>query len=125
MQLIKNNNYKFAFNPQACETCGGKCCTGESGYIWIDSFEIQKLAEYLHVNIEQFKIDYLRKVNFRYSLKEISFENGYACVFFNTQKRCCGVYEYRPNQCRTFPFWEHFKTNQDEVERECIGIVRL
>lgn len=59
------------------------------------------------------------------SFKEVECEDGFACIFFDTQKRNCSIYDFRPKQCRTFPFWEYFKTHQKELEKECIGICYL
>lgn len=67
----------------------------------------------------------MRKVGFKMSFKEVEFEDGFACIFFDTQKRNCSIYDFRPKQCRTFPFWEYFKTHQKELEKECIGICYL
>lgn len=125
MCVIKKDGFNFAFNSKACESCQGKCCIGESGYIWVNPKEITNLIEFLKIDTEKFKENYLKKVGFRYSLNEVEYEGGFACVFFDMEKRCCKVYNVRPNQCRSYPFWEHFKKNQHEVEKECIGIVSL
>ncbi len=124
--LIKKETYPYSFSPSACETCGGRCCTGESGYIWINKQEIFKLADYLKIEVEELGLKYLTKIGYRYSIneKKISQDN-YACIFFDTQKKQCGVYEARPSQCRTFPFWDYFKTNIEEVKKECPGIVSM
>jgi Fe-S-cluster containining protein len=50
-------------------------------------------------------------------------KDNYACIFFDLDKKQCSIYEARPKQCRTFPFWEHFKTNIKEVIDECPAIV--
>lgn len=124
MYKIKDGfNYKF--NPAKCEKCGGKCCTGESGYIWVSDSEIANLSKFLGLEVEVFKKRYLDKFGLRYSIKEISFNGGYACCFFDKKALNCSIYDYRPNQCRTFPFWDYFKTNYKELERECIGVERL
>lgn len=33
-----------------------------------------------------------------------------ACTFFNRENNSCSVYEARPLQCRTFPFWDSMLT---------------
>jgi len=43
-------------------------------------------------------------------------------LFFDEAQRNCGIYELRPKQCRSFPFWEYFKTHTKELEEECIGV---
>lgn len=124
-KVIYENGYNYAFNPNKCKECKGKCCIGESGFIWISKNEIQKFAKYLNISEDIFKVKYLIKIGFRYSLKEVSHDNGFACIFFDTLKSECSAYECRPNQCKTFPFWEYFKNNKKELEDECIGILHL
>jgi len=122
--IIKHEQYKYTFNENACHSCGGACCRGESGYIWTKYQEMQNIATFLDMNLETFTQNYIKKVKHRYSLveKKIS-EDDYACIFFDTEKLQCSIYPVRPLQCRTFPFWEQFKNNQEEVRRECPGII--
>ncbi len=123
MDLIAKEDYPYRFDPNVCESCKGRCCVGESGYIWVNPKEIESICEFLHVGFEDFAHKYLTKVRFRYSLKEKIFDDGYACVFFDEQKKQCGIYEVRPSQCRSFPFWNYFKTRVKEVQEECPGIL--
>jgi len=122
--LMEKEGYSYKFDPAACEACGGHCCTGESGYIWTKYPEIVEMAAFVNLSVEEFATMYLRKVKHRYSLREkmIGPEN-YACIFFDETKKRCSIYPVRPNQCRTFPFWEQFKHDEDEVRKECPGIV--
>jgi Fe-S-cluster containining protein len=121
---LKCEGFDYAFDPSACERCGGKCCTGESGYIWVDEGEIAAICAILGISREEFAQKYAQKVNFRYTLKEVNAPSGFACVFFGADARCT-IYDARPKQCRSFPFWEHFKTHKKELEDECIGILPL
>jgi len=123
--LIKQEGYNFSFDTKACEECKGRCCIGESGYIWVTPEEITALAKGLNIERENFINNYLLKIGYRYSIKEIIFNDGFRCIFFDVKERKCSVYENRPTQCRTFPFWEHFKNNISEVEEECPGIYRV
>lgn len=122
---MTKEGYDFAFDPKACAQCLGNCCIGESGYIWLSNQNIQDIAKSLEIDVALFITEYLRKIGYRYSLKEVAFEKGYRCIFFDVEKRGCSIYAQRPLQCRTFPFWEHFKNNISEVEAECPGICRL
>jgi len=123
-EIIKKEGFKFGFNPKACEECGGKCCTGESGYIWVTPIEMQKIANLFSISVEELKSNFLIKVGYKYSIKEKKLsENNYACWFFDEKTSRCAIYEARPNQCRTFPFWDFFKTNINEVKKECPGII--
>ena len=122
--MIREDGYSFSFIPDACASCGGACCIGESGYIWVDYKEIEAISKYLKMDIEDFAKEYLIRVKNRYSLKEFKVkELGYACIFFNTQKRVCKIYDVRPKQCKTFPFWEQFKCDTIELEKECLGVI--
>ena len=122
---IYNKDYNYCFETDACENCAGNCCIGESGYIWVDPNEVLDISNFLGISLDSFYEKYLKKVKYRFSLKEIEYNGGYKCIFFDEKKRGCGIYKVRPTQCRTFPFWEHFKTNIKEVEDECPGIMRL
>lgn len=85
-----------------CSQCGD-CCTGAPGFVWLNKAEITGLAKRLEMDEETFEQQYVMKVGIRKSLKE--FANG-DCVLFDNEKRCCTVYEDRPRQCKTWPFWE-------------------
>lgn len=85
-----------------CTGCGD-CCTGAPGYVWVNQQEIQAMADQVGIELEEFERKYTRRVGIRRSLVE--FANG-DCVFFDPQSRKCTVYEARPRQCRTWPFWE-------------------
>ncbi len=122
---IYKKGYDYCFETSACEGCEGNCCIGESGYIWVNPEEILKISEFLNLSLDKFYDKYLEKIKYRFSLKEIEYNGGYRCVFFDLKEKRCGIYSVRPTQCRSFPFWDHFKTNIKEVERECPGIVRL
>ena len=123
--VIEKDGYEYKFDSNACLACGGYCCVGESGYIWIKYEEIEAVADFLNIGIEEFATTYLKKVKHRYSLIERYREadEDWACIFFDDDKKQCSIYEVRPSQCRSFPFWEQFKCNKDEVQKECIGIL--
>lgn len=121
--LIKKEGFPYAFEASACDTCAGNCCIGESGYIWITLQEINSLAKHLKLSQEEVREQYLNKIGYKYSIKEVKLtEDNFACVFFNLEKRQCSIYEARPTQCRTFPFWDYFKENTEEVYKECPAI---
>ncbi|AXX87554.1 YkgJ family cysteine cluster protein [Malaciobacter marinus] len=124
--ILKEKGYNYCFDANVCSSCQGNCCIGESGYIWITKEEIDNLSKYLDISLEELRLKYLKKITYKYSLKEIKLEeNNYACVFFDLEKRQCSIYEARPTQCRTFPFWDYFKNNEKEVYEECPAIKPL
>lgn len=120
--MIYNKDFSYSFDENKCKECGGKCCTGESGYIFLDDIELNNLAEFFKMQKDEFIKNYCIKIKNRYSLREKLYLDGYACIFFNEDEKNCGIYNLRPKQCKTFPFWEYFKKNVDEVKKECIGI---
>ena len=81
--LIEQEGYSYKFKPSECEACGGHCCTGESGYIWAKYEEIQNMAVFVNLSVEEFATMYLRKVKHRYSLieKQLAPDN-FACILF-------------------------------------------
>ena len=98
-----------------CTQCGD-CCTGAPGYVWVNKEEIAALAALIELDVETFEDKYVRQVGVRKSLVE--FPDG-ACVFFDTDSRGCTVYEARPRQCRTWPFWDSNLRNESEWQRTC------
>lgn len=103
-----------------CTGCG-RCCSGANGYVWVSEREISRLAARFGVALDDFGRRYLRRVGERYALLE-SARDG-ACVFLERDR--CGVYEDRPDQCRSFPFWERNLESPAAWARaaeECEGI---
>lgn len=121
--------FAFSFDSNACSTCGGKCCAGERGYIFCSIDELLQISSLLKLPFNEFTQKYVKKVGYRFSLieKERIDSQGntdYACVFLNAQSNQCEIYEARPKQCRSFPFWDGFK-NQDTAEfRELIQMCK-
>ncbi len=99
-----------------CSECGD-CCTGAPGYVWVNKAESTLIANKLGIDdVEEFLDKYTRKIGIRRSLKE--FPNG-DCVFFETEARNCSVYEARPRQCKTWPFWSSNLKTPEDWERTC------
>ena len=122
--MLENNDYPYKFDESKCLACDGNCCIGESGYIWINKQEIKRLSDYLNISIEELGEKYIFKTGYKYSIREkIISKNNYACIFFDLTKKQCSIYEVRPTQCRTFPFWEYYKNNIEEVKKECPAII--
>ena len=99
-----------------CSQCGD-CCTGAPGFVWVNGAEIQALAdEVTGGDVDEFERLYVRKVGIRRSLVE--FPNG-DCVFFDNQTRKCGVYNARPRQCKTWPFWDSNLQTPEDWKHTC------
>ena len=91
-----------------CTLCGG-CCTGPEGFVNFTDAEARAMAEEIGVSHDEFLKTYTRDTPAGPSLTERQTEFGYDCVFLDRRsvpgKAVCGVYNTRPMQCRTWPFW--------------------
>jgi Fe-S-cluster containining protein len=121
--IVRKEGYPYAFNADACAACQGRCCTGESGYIYVTKNEIEKIAALLEMDVNDFRVKYLFQKGYKFSIKEQKFQDSYECVFYDRETNGCKIYLARPNQCKTFPFWDYFKTRVDELKEECPGII--
>jgi len=82
--------------------------------VWVNKEEIEGLAALLKLDVEEFEKRYVRQVGIRKSL--IEFPNG-DCIFFHAESRTCQVYQRRPRQCRTWPFWNSNLSSPEAWER--------
>jgi len=103
--------YKDGLNF-TCTRCG-KCCTGAPGFVWVNDDEIAALAELRGEPVEQIVGLYTKVAHRGRSLREKG--NG-DCIFYDKATGCT-VYEARPRQCRTWPFWESNLATPAEWER--------
>lgn len=87
-----------------CTQCG-KCCTkrGKHAHVYVSEEEIRALADVLGITVRRFR----RRYTFvdDYGWDQVRFE-GDTCPFLEVTSNRCKVYEARPVQCRTFPFWD-------------------
>lgn len=122
MDLVQMDGFDFIFDPGACEICPGHCCCGETGNVWVNQQDISRIRGFLHMSSIDFMERYLRRVDNRFSCKEHVVEQGLECVFFQGAEHKCSIYAVRPSGCRSYPFWDHFKTHADQLVKECPGI---
>lgn len=101
----------------------GKCCTshGEYGFVFLTIEDRRRFAKYFQISTASFTKKYCDSLNGAYHLKEDPKDTD--CMFLKNKK--CSVYEARPTQCRTWPFWPEVmnaKTWKKEVVSFCPGI---
>lgn len=105
-----------------CTRCGA-CCRGR-GRVEVSDADIESLASHLGLAPDEFRRTYTRPgYKGRIDLRDQPNED---CIFFD-EKQGCSVYEKRPTQCRTYPFWKpvlHDRESWDEEARHCEGIGR-
>ena len=103
-----------------CTGCG-KCCTGAPGGVFVSLEEIDAMAKFLGCTKEVFLASFVKKEKNRFVLRDQSKEHD--CIFLQNQR--CQVYQARPKQCRTYPWWKENLSSArswiDEMKR-CEGI---
>jgi Fe-S-cluster containining protein len=104
-----------------CTQCG-QCCTGTTGTVMVSDDEIEALARLVSLGVEEFRAAYTRTMRRgEISLRE---KRNNECVFYD-RGRGCSVYEQRPRQCRTWPFWDGVVATEerwDEEAADCPGM---
>lgn len=123
-----------------CTGCG-KCCTGPKGYIWISREEIEPLAKHLKMTPSSFIAKYTLEpspedlahypnkeaLKSKLLLKEVPSKNSpkdYDCIFLS-KEGMCSIYNFRPKQCRTYPYWPDIMRSKRawaNEKRYCEGI---
>jgi hypothetical protein len=103
-----------------CQPNCGACCN-QKGEVYVSGSDISRLATFKQLPGSQFRKRFLRRVQGKYSLIDRP-QDG--CIFLSDDLKCT-VYEARPNQCRTYPFWTNLLSNALAWEMEglkCPGI---
>lgn len=87
------------------------------------------MASRLGLDEQAFLDRHTRETPIGRSLEERLGPRGYDCVFLDREsvpgKAICAVYEARPLQCRTWPFWpENMRSREswERASRSCPGI---
>lgn len=105
----------------SCIGCG-RCCRGEPGAIYFTEREEALICEHLNISLEKFEKDY---VTHRWGQPSIGERSNGECLFYDPTTARCAIYQVRPSQCRTWPFWEDILENPGEwnrASRRCPGI---
>lgn len=111
-----------------CTMCGN-CCTGPEGFVLVNDAEVEALSRRLGIGPPEFIERFTHITSKGRSLTERLTSHGNDCVFLDREKfpgkAACGVYEDRPGQCRTWPFWNSVLQSRAHWERArqlCPGI---
>ena len=96
-------------------------CRGSSGFVFISRSDCLAMAEHLKISEIEFLDRYTRIVDSQICLLDAPQSD--ACIFLKDRK--CSIYEARPVQCRTFPWWLHTLKSPKEwadAAKDCEGI---
>jgi Fe-S-cluster containining protein len=105
----------------SCQRCS-VCCRFEPGYVFLSELDCKLLAESLEMEYTSFVETFCRWIpapggGEQLSLKE---KSNFDCIFWEGG---CRVYEKRPLQCRTYPFWDSIMfSSQAWKKLDCPGI---
>lgn len=117
--MLKDKWYKDGLRF-TCQGCGA-CCRGPGGYVWTTEEEIERIAARLELPIKQFTRKYIRLIS-----GELAFlDNALGDCIFLDAKGKCEIYDLRPAQCRTFPWWPEIIASRHTWENsgyDCPGI---
>lgn len=110
-----------------CKPDCGKCCSmGENqGYVFLTPGDLKVLEINLGVKKESFakkaSFDWTRAGGGKREMWYLK-DSEKTCVFLENKK--CTVYDARPTQCRTFPFWPEYVPQKkwEELKTFCPGI---
>ncbi|MDR0662792.1 MAG: YkgJ family cysteine cluster protein [Spirochaetaceae bacterium] len=96
-QPFYKNGLRFS-----CRRCSF-CCRAGPGFVFLSESDTLDISRSLDMERDEFIAVYCRWVDWedgaRLSLKE---KSSLDCIFWNEG---CLIYEVRPIQCKTYPFW--------------------
>ena len=106
-----------------CQRCSA-CCRYEPGYVFLSKKDLSHLASHMKMSSAEFIEAYCRQIDIggfhRISLVE---KKNHDCIFW--EPGGCKVYNARPLQCRSYPFWHPVMATAETWEEEakhCPGI---
>jgi uncharacterized protein len=92
--------------------------------VFLTDDDIENIAKATEVSPSEAIATYCRRVQLgiaeRVSLRE---QPNFDCIFWDESG--CKIYEYRPIQCRSYPFWAAIVASKESWEREmknCPGV---
>ena len=102
----------------------GKCCVSRDsyGFVYLSDNDLNRFSRYFKLSIEKFRGKYCQITDGLTHLLEKTELQG-NCIFLKDKK--CSVYDGRPSQCRTWPFWNenmNSKVWNENISINCPGV---
>jgi len=101
----------------SCTQCSA-CCRYEQGIVLFSENDLKLMCEKTNLSKDAFIETYCIKINTglgeQYSLKE---KENHDCIFWTNG---CTIYEARPVQCKTYPFWRHVVASKETWKEEAV-----
>lgn len=107
--------YKEGLNFE-CVQCSA-CCRFDPGYVFLSASDMDRLVLYFRMEKKEIVEKYCRIVDMGDS-RRLSFheKRNFDCIFWKDGG--CSIYEARPLQCRSYPFWRPFLVNAEAWNKE-------
>ncbi len=107
----------------SCTRCSA-CCRYDPGFVFLSEKDLARLVTALGMSYSELIATYCRWIPVGNGTEQLSLKerSNYDCIFW---KEGCTVYEGRPLQCRSFPFWESIVASPetwDAAKADCPGI---
>jgi len=127
MSEHRGRNYRQPFYKRQalcfeCTRCGVCCAGGDDYHVFLSREEEERICQYLGLSWSWFRRRYLLSLPGEAPVLQ-SQPNG-NCIFLDAGGQC-RVYDVRPRQCATYPFWSELVMNSKAWRREarrCEGI---
>ena len=111
--------------PFSCTGCG-KCCVSE-GEVWMDSDEFLDLTDHLGKKPDEC-LEFLSsvqasgwvKLKDREADSKLGLGRISQCHFLGDDGKTCQIYEARPTQCYSFPYWPRLIESKEAWDEEAV-----
>lgn len=106
-----------------CKRCSF-CCGHSPGFVYLSKRDLDSLCKALKLKYFEFIKKYCRKADYYYGRQVLALleKSNYDCILWENG---CSVYEARPVQCSTYPFWSWMIKDEDswnECSKDCMGM---
>jgi len=106
-----------------CSRCS-LCCRFDAGYVWLSRADLQRLQDGLGLSRQAIIERHCKTVNLGGFVQlSLSEQSNNDCTFWRNGS--CSVYQFRPLQCQSYPFWGHQLVSREtwhETSHHCPGI---
>lgn len=118
-KIILENIKNLDFSCQRCSNC----CRLEPGAVFLTQEDAENISEILNLSLNDFLTKYCREI-YKGEIPVVALKekNNYDCILWNNG---CTVYNARPIQCRTYPYWPYIVESKEYIDlekRRCKGI---
>lgn len=84
-----------------------------------------RASAHLGISEEEFLTQYCRQVDLGHEIRvSLTEKENFDCIFWSQEKDGCSIYEGRPLQCQSYPFWPQLLNEKawQAEKQHCPGI---